>query len=110
MIVATVVVSRNQLPALAAVFPTRLKAARVTAVQAGVASTQAHARVRTGYMRDQVQPNAAPETGYNSGDCGYSVFNEFGTYRMSSQPFFRPGFQAMVNDFVGHLPELLAVP
>lgn len=52
-------------------------------------------RVRTGYMRNNI--NVMPVTGSGKNITGtliaeaeYSSFNEYGTYKMSAKPFMRP--------------------
>jgi len=54
------------------------------------------ARVRTGFMRDSIYVEVDPAalTMNFGASADYSAFNEFGTRRMSAQPFIRPAFDA----------------
>ncbi len=68
------------------------------------------ARVDTGYMRnniiaDPVKKNKNSVVGTYTSRADYSSYNEYGTYKMSAQPFMRPGaiaatpfFYQAVND------------
>ena len=74
----------------AAVLPgctaTSLRLARV-----GQAGAQRRSHYRTGLKRLSVEVLGLPGGGARWGtDVPYAAFNEFGTYKMSAQPFVRP--------------------
>lgn len=65
---------------------TSLRLARV-----GQAGAQRRARYRTGLMRLSVEVLGLPDGGARWGtDVPYAAYNEFGTFKMSAQPFVRP--------------------
>lgn len=60
---------------------------------------------RTGYMAnnisvDQVKKTASSVTGTVNAKADYSSFVEFGTYKMSAQPFIRPAVSAAQSLFI----------
>jgi len=56
-----------------------------------VSEMQQRAPVRTGYLRDHIQMTASSPEGMTIiSEAPYSVFVEFGTYKMRAQPFFYP--------------------
>jgi len=54
-----------------------------------------YARHRTGYMKDMIQEVESGVVAL----ARYSGFNEYGTYKMSAQPFMRPAFQDAMAEF-----------
>lgn len=65
---------------------------RIGSVITGTAKSKA--RFKTGYMRDHIIPKVKKgktvEVEVRS-EADYSIYNEFGTSRMSAKPFMRPG-------------------
>ena len=49
-------------------------------------------RVRTGYLRSTIHAEAEGTTVTLGASADYASYNEFGTYKMSAQPFLRPAF------------------
>ncbi|AUV70959.1 hypothetical protein C1940_00080 [Lactiplantibacillus plantarum subsp. plantarum] len=75
------------------------KAAMKSSLSRAVERSQREARVDTGYMRrniiaDPVEEAHGVVTGRYVARAVYSSFNEYGTYKMSAQPFMRPGVKA----------------
>jgi hypothetical protein len=66
---------------------------------------QAHARVRTGYMRENIRWD--PTAHELRGGAPYTVFNEFGTRYMSAQPMFQPALEAGRRMLDREIPLLL---
>lgn len=67
---------------------------------------KARARVDTGEMRDKIMvENGHLESTVTAG-AAHSVFNEFGTSRMSAQPFMVPGFEIAKNHLIDKLRDL----
>lgn len=63
-----------------------------SAADAFVNDAQASAPVDTGYLRDHIQITISSDTEIViESEAGYSGFVEFGTFKMSAQPYF---FQA----------------
>jgi hypothetical protein len=75
------------------------RAAVALALQQGEAVARALARVDTGRMRDAVastvtSPDPLTVVGLLYDPVEYAIHNEFGTSRVSAQPFIRPGGDA----------------
>lgn len=71
------------------------------------------ARVDTGYMKNNIIPdpvhtNNGTVVGSYTARAEYSSFNEYGTYKMSAQPFMRPGVQAETSFFYKAVKDALA--
>jgi len=70
------------------------------------------ARVKTGYMRNNIQQDEISEehgvvTGRYVARADYSSYNEYGTYKMSAQPFMRPSVAAMTPFFYKAIKDAL---
>jgi HK97 gp10 family phage protein len=64
-------------------------------LQTAQSKAQSLARVKTGYMRQNIQPTSITVTGWGvtgvlTSSAEYSSFNEYGTFKMSAQPFMLP--------------------
>jgi HK97 gp10 family phage protein len=70
-------------------------AASLRAGEAGVQGARRRARVDTGAMRDGINVAPLPEGGARvESPVDHSAYNEYGTSRMSAQPFMRPSMDA----------------
>ncbi len=96
----TVRVDYNRLPGSGA----RLKSGLVQAVSKTTMDVQriaqGHARVDTGAMRAGIVGRPAGLQGEVVSGPHYTIYNEFGTYKMSAQPMFRPAAEAGMAGFV----------
>jgi hypothetical protein len=82
----------SKIPKLVATVPARAAIA-IHAVGLDMQDiAQAHARVRTGYMREHIIWDRARSE--LVGEAGYTIFNELGTRYMSAQPMFAPALLA----------------
>ena len=63
-------------------------------VKTTLATSQGLARVDTGRMRSDVTISGGGDSRTMTWNAEYTGFNEFGTYKMSAQPFVRPGADA----------------
>lgn len=75
-----------------------------TSLSRAVEKSKRLARVDTGYMRNNIQQDEVKEghgvvTGRYVARADYSSYNEYGTYKMSAQPFMRPSVTAMTPFF-----------
>lgn len=75
-----------------------------TSLSRAVEKSKGLARVDTGYMRNNIQQDEVKEehgvvTGKYVARADYSSYNEYGTYKMSAQPFMRPSVAAMTPFF-----------
>jgi HK97 gp10 family phage protein len=70
-------------------------AASLRAAEAGAQAAKSLARVDTGEMRDGINAAPLPDGAARvSSPVPHSVFNEYGTSRMSAKPFMRPSMDA----------------
>lgn len=72
-----------------------------------------NARVRTGYMRnnidiDYIKTSGSTVTGRYVARAEYSSYNEYGTYKMSAKPFIRVGVAEAQPYFVSEIKRELA--
>lgn len=72
-----------------------------------------NARVDTGYMRnnidiDYIKASGSKVTGRYVARADYSSYNEYGTYKMSAQPFIRVGVAEARPYFVSEIKRELA--
>jgi HK97 gp10 family phage protein len=67
-----------------------LLAVSMRAAKAGSAGAKRRARVRTGEMRNAVKARRIVNGARVMGGTDHDVYNEFGTSKMSAQPFIRP--------------------
>ena len=59
-----------------------------------VSNAQANAPVDTGFLQDNIQITSESDTSITvTSEAGYSGFVEYGTSRMSAQPFFEPAIE-----------------
>ena len=63
-------------------------------VKTTLATSQGLARVDTGRMRSDVSISGGGDSRTMTWNAEYAIYNEFGTYKMSAQPFVRPGADA----------------
>lgn len=80
------------------------KAAMKNTLSKAVETSQRASRVDTGYMRrnivaEPVRVSGDVITGKYVARAEYSSYNEYGTYKMSAQPFMRPGTAAATPFF-----------
>jgi HK97 gp10 family phage protein len=60
-------------------------------VEAIASDARGYAAVDTGYMRDHiVTEKSGPRTYSVISQASYSIYQEFGTYKMPAHPFMRP--------------------
>lgn len=102
MAAVQVVVRENRFGTAAARFVPAVARHKQAAVATGVRVAQASSRVRTGAMRAGW---TADDNGFHN-DVSYTIYNEFGTYKMSAQPMARPGAAAMSQDFLAKITGL----
>lgn len=79
-------------------------AMKTTLSKAEAVATQ-NVRVDTGHLKQSiavkiVKSNRGQVVGELSDNADYAAYNEFGTYKMSAQPFIRPGVAAGRNLFL----------
>lgn len=72
-----------------------------------------NARVDTGYMRnnidiDYIKASGSTVTGRYVARADYSSYNEYGTYKMSAQPFIRVGVAEAHPYFISEIKRELA--
>ena len=67
-----------------------LMAVTMKAANAGAQGAKRRARVDTGEMRNAINAKPNGRGARVSSPAAHSVFNEYGTRRMSAQPFMRP--------------------
>lgn len=84
----------------------QIENAIVRAANKGVEVAQDNARVDTGWMRDNVDYYIDGTTLTLECDVDYAEYNEYGTYKMSAQPFMRPGLDTLVDSLNEELGEL----
>lgn len=89
-----IVVGLNILPQLAASLGDTLENALDKGVQVTYATSFQLARVDTGVMRADVTTERSAGTRVMTWNREHAIYNEFGTYKMSAQPFVRPGADA----------------
>jgi len=75
-----------------------------TSLSRSVDKSKGLARVDTGYMKNNIQQDEVKEengvvTGRYVARAEYSSYNEYGTYKMSAQPFMAPSVAAMTPFF-----------
>jgi HK97 gp10 family phage protein len=71
-------------------------------------SAKAHSRVDTGEMRDGWTAEQTSDThGTVSNDVPHTVFNEYGTVKMTAQPMLHPAMDEARAIFDGRLAGLL---
>lgn len=64
------------------------------AAESIVNDAQANAPVDTGFLRDSIEISGESETSVTvTSGAEYSVFVEYGTSKMSAQPFFEPAIE-----------------
>ena len=83
----------SKIPRITSTAPARFNRAVDQAGQYGQAVARAHARVRTGYMRDHIIWDSYERE--LRGEAYWTIFNELGTRYMSAQPMFAPAMLAM---------------
>lgn len=92
------IVARSEAGAAAAVERAGLR------VEAGA---KARARVRTGFMRGEIQWHShGPFEGEVIAGADYTIYNEYGTRYMSAQPMFVPAAEDAREAFVREIREL----
>jgi HK97 gp10 family phage protein len=67
-----------------------LLAVSMRAAKAGSAGAKRRARVDTGQMRNAIKARRITGGARVMGGTDHDIYNEFGTSRMSAQPFIRP--------------------
>lgn len=83
----------SRIPKVVATAPERLDAGIDRLGLYGQAVARSHARVRTGFMRDNiVWDSDAREL---RGEADYTIYHELGTRHMSAQPMLTPALLAM---------------
>jgi HK97 gp10 family phage protein len=81
--------------------------AAVTKTVADIESgAKSMARVDTGNMRSSIQGQAGGLTGRVNAGAEYSIYNEYGTSKMSAQPFMTPAAEAAFPGFVSAMKSL----
>lgn len=80
------------------------EAAMKQTVAKAQATSKGLARVRTGFMRQNinikpVKSSGSQVIGEYEAMAEYSSYNEYGTFKMSAQPFMRPGVTAATPFF-----------
>lgn len=89
-----IVVGLNILPQLAGQLDATVESALDKGTAVTLATSQQMARVDTGRMRSDVTIQRGAGSRVMTWNAGYTGYNEFGTYKMSAQPFVRPGAEA----------------
>lgn len=84
----------NRLPQLAADIKSQGEALVQTSADNIVAGAQDRAPVRTGRLRDGIQREGSGMEAKVTSEAPYSAYVEYGTSRMSAQPFFWPALEA----------------
>lgn len=94
---AVTVVVRSRVPAYTAAAIAKVGAATSKAVFDIEAQAKARAPVDTGFLRSAIEGSM---TGTTSGvvvsNAHYSIFQEFGTYRMAARPYMVPAVEMVV--------------
>ncbi len=91
-----VIVRSNHFRDVARKLPRTIEKRRRAAIAAGVTVARREARVRTGFMRDNIHET---DEGFVS-EALYSLFNEFGTRFMTAKPFMHPGAKEAERHFL----------
>jgi hypothetical protein len=103
----TLVVLSNKLPQANARMDGIVKRRTELVKQRAAQVAQSLARVDTGEMREEIR--VVPEGVV--GGAAHTIFNEYGTYKMSAQPMLRPAAQVATafapQAFAGFAKELL---
>lgn len=87
-------VTTNEAALTAALLP-GVAAASLRKGAAGREAARSRARVDTGAMRDGIEVTPVGAAGARvTSTVDHSAFNEYGTSRMSAQPFMRPSMDA----------------
>lgn len=89
-----IVATLNRFPELARSLPQVRERALDAGVAQCIATAFSLARVDTGNMRSNVTTEKGAGSRTITWNAPYSAYNEFGTYKMSAQPFARPGADA----------------
>lgn len=74
--------------------------------KAGLTEAQNRVPVRTGFLRNSLYSEVSKNAVELGGRAEYTVFVEFGTYRMPARPFLRPGAEVAmkaINDALRRL-------
>lgn len=95
------VIRFNYLPQAAANVPRAGMTIRERMINDFIPIARQHARVDTGRMRDSIRRTEHGESRSvvtaGGGDVVYAGFNEFGTIKMSAQPFMRPAAEIVAS-------------
>jgi HK97 gp10 family phage protein len=98
----------NGFAALAAGLKPRANALVAETIVAVRDSAKAHSRVDTGEMRDGWTADQTSDThGTVSNDVPHTVFNEYGTVKMTAQPMLHPAMDEARATFDAKLKGLL---
>ncbi|MHB1910223.1 MAG: HK97-gp10 family putative phage morphogenesis protein [Nitrososphaerales archaeon] len=61
-------------------------------------AAQSNAPVRTGFLQASIQMIQTDDGCYVTAGAGYAGFVEFGTRKMSAQPFLRPAIEEAIQE------------
>jgi HK97 gp10 family phage protein len=97
----------SRLDDIAATLSQEIADALQAAGDAFINDAQASAPVDTGFLRDNIQVVSSSDTELViESQADYSGFVEYGTSRMSAQPFFEPAIESARNELEQRLSDI----
>lgn len=103
-------IKSNRLPELSRRFPSAVRAVVDKTVMDAKAVALQRVPVDTGRLKNSISTEVSESGDSVEGvlytDVEYGPYQEFGTRRMSAQPFFRPAFESVRPGFLGALSAL----
>lgn len=97
----------SRIPMIIAGAVARAEAATAKAALDIQAQAQDRARVDTGFMKSAIQAQMeGPLTWRVDAGAPYSIYNEFGTTKMSAQPMMVPAVHAVTPSYVAAMRQL----
>ncbi len=98
---------RSYVKPLTAAANAKAVAATAKAAQDIEAGAKALARVDTGNMRNSINSRGSGLTWLVHSPAEYSIFNEYGTYKMGAQPFMTPATEAVKPSYLAAMGRLV---
>jgi len=98
---------RSRIPQIRAAVEAKAAAATAKAAYDIEAIAKSLARVDTGYMKGAINAHGSSLSWNVHSPAEYSIFNEYGTSRMSAQPFMTPAAEQVKPAYYAALKSLI---
>lgn len=99
-------VRSNRFPEIIAGMRAKAEAAVARAVQDAETLAKVNAPVDTGALRNSIMGEADGLEGAIYTGIEYSVYQEFGTYKMPAHPFFTPAIEGVAGQFARDMQDI----